>query len=201
MRRIGLFGGTFNPPHVGHLRLAALAADAAQLDMVIIMPASVPPHKEAPGLATGEDRIALCRRTFTDPRFIVSDMELRRAGKSYTVETLRALHDCYPEDKLYLIIGSDMLLSFDRWFSWEEILSLCSLLVLSRENDLSPQMLRDYASQTLGLTEEEGFRILETAPLELSSTMIRERIAKGEDTAAFLTPQAYAYIKEKGLYL
>lgn len=201
MRRIGLFGGTFNPPHVGHLRLASLAADAAQLDMVIIMPASVPPHKEAPGLATGEDRIALCRRTFTDPRFIVSDMELRRAGKSYTVETLRALHDCYPEDKLYLIIGSDMLLSFDRWFCWEEILSLCSLLVLSRENDLSPQMLRDYASQTLGLTEEEGFRILETAPLELSSTMIRERIAKGEDAAALLTPQGYAYIKEKGLYL
>lgn len=201
MRRIGLFGGTFNPPHVGHLRLASLAADAAQLDMVIIMPASVPPHKEAPGLATGEDRIALCRRTFTDPRFIVSDMELRRAGKSYTVETLRALHDCYPKDKLYLIIGSDMLLSFDRWFCWEEILSLCSLLVLSRENDLSPQMLRDYASQTLGLTEDEGFRILETAPLELSSTMIRERITKGEDAAAFLTPQAYAYIKEKGLYL
>lgn len=201
MRRIGLFGGTFNPPHVGHLRLCELAADAAALDMVIIMPASVPPHKEAPDLASGEDRLALCRLTFRDPRFVVSDMELRREGKSYTVDTMHTLRDSYPEDELFLIIGSDMLLSFDRWHKAEEILSLCSLLVLSREAEISPQMLRDYATGTLGLTEGEGFRILETDPLELSSTMIRARIAKGEDAASLLTEDACAYIKEKGLYL
>jgi nicotinate-nucleotide adenylyltransferase len=200
MRRIGLFGGTFNPPHVGHLRLATVAADAAALDMVILMPANVPPHKQAPDLASGEDRLALCRATFRDPRFIVSDMELRRKGKSYTVDTLRALQDCYPADRLFLIIGSDMLLSFDRWFCWQEILSLCSLLVLSREPSITPAMLRAYAVDTLGLTEED-FRILETEPLELSSTAIRAAIAAGEDASAALTDAAYAYIREKGLYL
>ena len=201
MRRIGLFGGTFNPPHVGHLRLVQLAADTAALDMVLIMPASVPPHKEAPGLATGEDRLALCRKTFLDPRFVISDLELRRAGKSYTVETLRALRESFPDDALHLIIGSDMLLSFDCWFCYEEILQLCSLLVLSRDDDISPQMLREYAVNRLGLTEGEGFSILETEPLELSSTQIRETIAKGEDASDLLTPEAYGYIKEKGLYL
>ena len=201
MRRIGLFGGTFNPPHVGHLRLARLAADAAGLDMVIIMPASIPPHKEAPGLISGEDRLTLCKQTFSDPRFVVSDMELRREGKSYTVDTMRTLRESYPEDELFLIIGSDMLLSFDRWYRPQEILSLCSLLVLSREEEISPQMLRDYAAETLGLKEGEGFHILETEPLELSSTLIRDQIAKGEDASPFLTAEAYAYIKEKGLYL
>ncbi len=201
MRRIGLFGGTFNPPHVGHLRLAALAADAAGLDTVIIMPASVPPHKEAPGLASGEERLVLCKKTFADPRFVVSDMELRREGKSYTVDTVRALRECFPEDRLFLIVGSDMLLTFDRWYCWKEILSLCSLLVLSRESEISAQMLRDYATQTLELTEGEGFCILETEPLEISSTEIRSRISKGEDVSTLLTPDVCAYIKEKGLYL
>ena len=202
MKRIGLFGGTFNPPHVGHLRLARLAADAAALDVVIIMPARVPPHKEAPGLAGGADRFALCQSTFSDdPRFIVSDLELQREGKSYTVETMRMLRDNYPDDKLFLIIGSDMLLSFDCWYQYEEILSLCTLLVLSREPAISPQMMRDYAVSTLGLTEGEGFHILETKPLSLSSTMVRKAIADGEDASAMLMPQTYAYIKEKGLYL
>lgn len=201
MRRIGLFGGTFNPPHLGHLRLAELAADEADLDLVIIMPASVPPHKVAPGLASGEDRMALCRRTFCDPRFVVSDMELRRDGKSYTVETVRTLHACYPEDRLFLIIGSDMLLSFDQWYRYDEILSLCSLLVLSREADISPEVLRDYAAERLKLQEGDGFQILETEPLELSSTMVRDRISKGEDVSDLLSADTYAYIKEKGLYL
>ena len=201
MRRIGLFGGTFNPPHLGHLRLAELAADEADLDLVIIMPAGVPPHKVAPGLASGEERMALCRRTFCDPRFVVSDMELRRDGKSYTVETVRTLQACYPEDRLFLIIGSDMLSSFDQWYRYDEILSLCSLLVLSREADISPEMLRDYAAERLKLQEGDGFQILETEPLELSSTMVRDRILKGEDVSDLLSADAYAYIKEKGLYL
>lgn len=201
MRRIGLFGGSFNPPHVGHLRLAKLAAHEAALDLVIIMPASIPPHKDTPLLATGEDRLALCRATFCNPRFLVSDMELRREGKSFTVETVRVLRESFPDDRLFLIIGSDMLLSFDRWFRYEEILSMCSLLVLSREALISPQQLRDYAVGKLRLTEGEGFRILETEPLELSSTLIRETIAAGCDASAYLTDDAYAYIKEKGLYL
>ena len=200
MRRIGVFGGTFNPPHIGHLRLAEAALDQASLDMVLIMPANIPPHKAAPDLLVAADRLALCRRTFADPRFVISDLELRRTGKSYTVDTMRSLKAAYPDDQLFLIIGSDMLLSFDRWYLAREILSLCTLLVLSREDEISPQTLRDYANDTLLLTEGEGYRILELRPMELSSTFIREAIKNGCDVSEYLTDAADAYIKEKGLY-
>lgn len=195
-----MFGGTFNPPHIGHLRLARAAKAQVQLDMVLIMPASIPPHKEAPDLVDSADRLALCRRTFTDPGFVISDLELHRTGKSYTVDTIRALKECYPDDQLFLIIGSDMLLSFDRWYQAAEILSLCSLLVLSREDDISPQVLRAYANETLGLTEGVGYHVLTLEPMVLSSTEIRNTLKTGGDASAFLTEQACAYIKEKGLY-
>ena len=144
--------------------------------------------------------MALCRRTFQDEHFLVSDLELQRRGKSYTVDTMRELHERYPQDKLFLIIGSDMLLSFDRWYRYEEILSLCGLLVLSRDPAISPQKLRDYAQNTLHLTEGEGYSVLTLDPLAMSSTEIRARIAAGEDVSAFLTADTYDYIKEKGFY-
>ena len=201
MKRIGLFGGTFNPPHLGHLHLATQALRQAKLDEIIIMPSYIPPHKAAEDLISGSVRLTLCGLTFADTRFRISDLELRRGGKSYTVDTLHTLRDHYPHDELYLIIGSDMLLSFDRWYQYEEILSLCSLLVLSRESEISPDTLRQYAVHTLSLTEGIGFSILETAPIVLSSTQIRSAIAAGEDVSTMLTDEAYDYIKEKGLYL
>lgn len=200
MKRIGLFGGTFNPPHLGHLHLATQALKQAKLDEIIIMPSYIPPHKDATDLIEGIERLTLCGLTFADTRFTISDLELRRGGKSYTVETLRTLRDRYPSDELYLIIGSDMLLSFDKWYCYDEILSLCTLLVLSRENEISSDTLRDYAVHTLGLTEGVGFLILETAPIVLSSTEIRAAIAAGEDVTTKLCDAAYDYIKEKGLY-
>ena len=200
MRRIGVFGGTFNPPHLGHLRLAQAAKAQGSLDIVLIMPANIPPHKEAHDLICSDDRLALCRKTFEDEAFMISDLELRRSGKSYTVDTMHALKEAYPDDALFLIIGSDMLLSFDRWYRWQEILSLCSLLVLSRDDEISPEALRTYANETLGLTEGEGYQVLDLAPMELSSTLIREIIAQGGDASSYLTVAASAYIKEKGLY-
>lgn len=200
MKRIGLFGGTFNPPHIGHLRLARQAKQQARLDEIIIMPAYLPPHKDAPDLISGNERLTLCALTFADDGFTISDLELRRKGKSYTVDTLRALRRRYPSDELYLIIGSDMLLSFENWYCAQEILSLCTLLVLSRSSDISAATLREHAVHTLGLIEGEGFSILDTAPLELSSTEIRRAAAAGEDVSALLTEEAYEYMKAKGLY-
>lgn len=200
MSRIGVFGGTFNPPHLGHLRLAQAAKAQCALDTVLIMPANIPPHKDAADLISSDDRLALCRLTFADDGFVVSDLELRRTGKSYTVDTMHALRDAFPGDELFLIIGSDMLLSFDRWYRWQEILSLCTLIVLSRDDDISPDTLRVYANETLGLTEGESYHVLLLEPMELSSTMIRETIRQGGDASDYLTAQATAYIKEKGLY-
>ena len=201
MKRIGVVGGTCSPPHLGHRHLATQAMRQAKRDEVIIMPSYMPPHKDAPELVSGTTRLTLCGMTFSDTHFRISDLEIRRGGKSYTVETMRTLHNLYPRDELYLIIGSDMLLSFDSWYCADEILSLCTLLVLSRENVLAPETLREYAVRTLGLTEGVGFMILETTPIVLSSTEIRRAIAAGEDVSASLSDEAYEYINDKGLYL
>lgn len=199
MSRIGLFGGTFNPPHNAHHRLALEATQACALDKVIIMPTYLPPHKSATELLSGRDRLELCRRTFTEDCFSFSDYELNKGGKSYTVETLRHLKAQLPEDEFFLIVGSDMLLSFDRWYCWQEILTLCSLIVLSREEDISRQDLMDYAENTLHLAPEE-FHVLTCPPQTLSSTQIRTMLQNGEDVSPFLSESALRLIKEKGYY-
>ena len=201
MMRLGLFGGTFNPPHLAHKRLAFCAAEAAQLDKVLIIPDAEPPHQAADALVSGEDRLELCRRTFFEPLFEVSDLELRRAGKSYTIDTVRALHETMQPDELFLIIGSDMLLTFHQWREYEAILSLCKLVILSRETEITADDLTRYAEETLGLSAENGdFLVLTDLPQVLSSTGIRQKIAAGEPVDDLLTPQALAYIEAKGLY-
>ena len=201
MTRLGLFGGTFNPPHLAHKALALKAAAAASLDTVLIMPDAEPPHKAASGLISGEDRLELCRRTFTEPVFAVSDMELRRTGKSYTVYTVREVRERYAPDELYLSIGSDMLLTFAQWREWETILSMAKLIVLSREPDVSPDDLARYAETVLGLSREKGdLLILTDLPQVLSSTEIRFRVQSGEPIDALVTEEAMAYIYEKGFY-
>ena len=200
-RRIGLFGGTFNPPHIGHLHLALEAVKQASLDRVIVMPANIPPHKEAHDLCSGEDRLALCRATFTDELFEISDFELRQDGKSYTVNTLRALRETMPGDELFLIVGSDMFLSFHQWREYRAILSMCKLIVLSRETEISAEILRDYAQETLGLFEQNGDFILISADIvKLSSSEIRERIRTGCSVCGLVAEQAETYMQEKGLY-
>lgn len=199
MSRIGLFGGTFNPPHLAHLRLATLAAEQYSLDEIIIMPTFLPPHKQASQLLSGEERMELCKCTFTSSVFSFSDFELKKGGKSYTVETLRHLKKSNPGDTLFLIVGSDMLLSFDRWYCWQEILQLSRLIVLSREDEITQSELSAYAERVLHLNRNE-YDVLNCAPQTLSSTIIREKLQRGEDVSSFLTPKAYQRILEKGYY-
>ena len=199
--RLGVFGGTFNPPHLAHKYLALQAAAAANLDRVLIIPDATPPHKIAKDLVSGEDRLELCRRTFSSPLFDVSDMELRRSRKSYTIDTLREIKETLRPDELFLIIGSDMLLSFHQWREYQAILSLCRLIVLSRETAISVSDLAAYAQDVLGLAERRGEILLLSVPTqELSSTEIRRRLAAGAPVDGLLEPDAIAYIIEKGLY-
>lgn len=201
MKNIGIFGGTFNPPHLAHKRLAIEAAKIAELDKVIVIPSYMPPHKIANELLSGKDRMELCRRTFFEDIFEISDIELNREGKSYTIDTVKELSSKLGDSRLFLIIGSDMLLSFHKWFCYEEILEYVTLVVVSRENEIDATILSDYAKTVLGLEEEkEEIIILDLPPEVLSSTRIRELIEKGESTDGMLTEKAREYIAQKGFY-
>ena len=191
--KIGIFGGTFNPPHLGHVRLANEAAEKIGADKILIIPSCIPPHKMPGKLASGEERTEMCRLAFEGERFEVSSIELDRGDKSYTVETLRELRKVYPESELYFIIGSDMLETFTQWYRWEEILTLAKICAASRENG--------FKADLSVFTPEQRERIifLETEPLEVSSTQIRVEIAKN-GTPEFLNPKVLKYIEENGLY-
>ena len=197
--RIGIYGGTFNPPHKGHTRLAEAMLRDAELDKILIIPAGIPPHKESPDLADDKTRLAMCTLAFSESCFEISDIELKRDGKSYTVDTLK--HYYSEDSQLYLLCGTDMLLSFHKWYRYEDILSLCTLCVISREDEKTAKVLTDYARDVLKRDVEKGEIIIShSAPVELSSTLIRDKISRGEDVSAYLEKRTYEFIKEKGLY-
>ena len=147
MSRIALFGGSFNPIHNGHLHLAQTVHQQCGLDRMLLMPSGTAPHKSSDAYAPAADRLAMCRLAAEPyPWLEVSDYELTKPGKSYTVETLRYLHSRFPEDALFLLTGSDMLLSFDSWYCWQEILTLAGLLCVSRGTE-PEDVLRQKAAE------------------------------------------------------
>ena len=133
-RRIGLFGGSFNPIHNGHLHLACAVKKALKLEGVVLMPTGEAPHKSSAEYAPAADRLEMCRLAAAPYRWMrISDYETKHSGKSYTVETLHALSVMYPDIDWTLMIGSDMLLSFRTWRAWQEILRLADICAVSRE--------------------------------------------------------------------
>ena len=170
--RLGIFGGTFNPPHMGHIRLVTAIADKLQLDRVLIIPASVPPHKHVLNLARSRDRFEMCRLSFEgDRRFSVSDTELLRVGKSYTYDTLCEIKKKYPDAELFLIVGSDMLATFDEWYRYHDILMMCTLCAGGDREDKihrDPRFrgqLDTYPPQALRAREHSGTYIRQGARL------------------------------------
>lgn len=195
MEKIAIFGGTFNPPHLGHRRLALAAADAVKADRVLIIPDSTPPHKQPAELIPGSDRAEMCRLgMLCDSRFEVSTVELERGKKSYTVETLRELEKLYPDGEFYLIIGSDMLSSFTQWYLWEEILERAFVVAASREKGFCPDLG--------AFTDEQRKRIIfiELEPFEMSSTEVRRAMKENLPADSFLHPEVARYIRENALY-
>ncbi len=189
MQKIGMFGGAFNPPHKGHVRLARDFADKLSLSKVIVVPSFIPPHKSAAALVGAQDRLAMCRLAFgEDDRFVVSSMEIDRGGKSYTYDTLQAIKTQNPCAELYLIVGSDMFLSFDTWHRYKDILKICTLCTAAREKEHS-------------LTENPHKAIVSALPaLHLNSTQLRERLKNGEDIRAYVGEEVAAYINDRRLY-
>ena len=188
---IGVFGGTFDPVHAVHLRVARAARDAAGLDRVLFMVANVPPHKSGEVAASAEDRLAMVDAAVAEERGLeASRLEMDRPGPSYTADTLRALNAERPDARLFLILGYDSALDLPKWREPGVILDLAELLVVCRPNcgRPLPPVLQNRA--TLLPFEEDA----------LSSTEIRERLAAGGDVSGLVPPGALRVIREKGLY-
>lgn len=197
--RIALYGGSFNPPHLGHQEAAKTAAEELKPDMLLIMPDNIPPHKDmAQGSPDARQRLELCKLAFGDvPGAVVSDMELEREGRSYTADTVSRLRERYPDDELILIVGTDMLESFEKWYRFEYLLQSCTVAALSRAED-DGDLIRGKAA-----CFEQKYKakiiVLPHVPVEVSSTDIREglRLRRGRDV---LDDKVYSCIIKNGWY-
>lgn len=214
VRRLGVFGGAFNPVHLAHLRLAEEARDYCALDCVLFLPTAQPPHKrltaDAPSFV---DRYAMVTAAVADnPAFAVSDLEAQRPGKSYSVQTLEILRERYPACELYFLIGMDSFRDLSSWWEYRRLFALANLVVTRRPGvdggelyDLLPVAARTefcYDSSQKGLLHCSGRRIipLDETYLDISSTRIRSLTAAGH-SIRYLVPAAVAdYIEEHGLY-
>ncbi len=194
MEKIGIYGGSFDPPHKGHLLLAKNLKEKCGVDRVLIIPAATSPFKEKT-TASENDRIEMCKLMFTDSCFEISDIEIKRGGKSYTVDTLKQIKTLYPESELFLFMGEDMLLSFNKWYKYEEILSLCKIAAVCRNEDKENLSLMRKFAETLN---KDRVSIFDCDPIEVSSSEIRSSLEKGE--CLNITEDVYKYIKSKGLY-
>jgi nicotinate-nucleotide adenylyltransferase len=190
--KIGIFGGTFNPAHTGHIKAARTAVESLALDKLLIVPTAQPPHKNLPeNSPTAAERLEMARLAFADvPRAEVCDLELRRGGKSYTVDTLRELRRLYPDGEFFLMMGTDMFLNFTAWYKVEEILREARLAVLDRED--ASREIREYAEM---LRRDWGARvdIVPIEPVVVSSTELRA-LLQSASGAEYLAPAVYAYI-------
>ena len=195
-----IYGGTFNPVHKGHYNCLKTVLHSIELDRIIVLPDRLPPHKSSEGLVSGKERLNMCELAFKDlEKVSFSDWELKQKGKSYSVITLRHFHKKYHDDKLFFIMGSDMLLSFESWYEYKEILRLATLVCVSRENSVTKQLLEEHARK---LTSENGGEIIivDAKPFEVSSTQIREMIKKSQDTSCYLDENVVQYISDNNLY-
>lgn len=197
MEKLILFGGTFDPPHMGHMALLRAAIDTVHPDSVLVMPTGTPPHKGGHH-ADARVRLAMCRCFL--PLFgqmVISDEEIVRGGKSYTVDTVRRLLERMPHTHIYLPVGSDMLLTFRKWREYRELLRSVTLVVHSRQGtDLDA--LAQFAD---GLRAEGGDIIMAPGEvLVLSSTEIREKIRRGEDVSDLVPAAALEIAGQYGLY-
>ena len=197
MSRIALFGGSFNPIHNGHLHLAQTVHQQCGLDRMLLMPSGTAPHKSSDAYAPAAVRLAMCRLAAEPyPWLEVSDYELTKPGKSYTVESLRYLHSCFPEDALFLLTGSDMLLSFDSWYCWQEILTLAGLLCVSRGTE-PEDVLRQKAAE---LSSYGQVTVVHAKPLPMSSSQIRHKIELCRKFSCYLPENVVQYIMLHRLY-
>lgn len=188
--KIAMFGGSFNPVHSGHTEIAKTATEKFQLDKLLVIPSGTPVHKLAPDLAADAHRVSMLELAFKDIKNAeISDIEISSTDKCYTYTTIEKLKKIYPEDELYLIIGSDMLLSFDSWYRYQNILNSVTILAASR-SDKDTEIAKKKATELCG-----NIQFFDTDIIEVSSTDIRN----GKNIH-LLDGKVLEYIKRNELY-
>jgi nicotinate-nucleotide adenylyltransferase len=223
--RVGLFGGTFNPVHRGHLQVAKEVKDGFSLDRIIFIPSAIPPHKETEVVASSEDRVNMLHIAITDNPayarlFSISDIELKRLGLSYTIDTVRQYQSEIADDtQLYLIMGIDAFFEIDTWKSYLDLFQIIPFIVMSRPSNTSHlnganQKALEIFIQS-NISSNYQYRSLEkkyshpdkkpiyfynVTPIDISATKIRHLIKKRTSVQSLLPPGIDEYIKSKGLY-
>ncbi len=199
MLRVGIYGGAFAPIHVGHVAAAKAFMEQMWLDVLFVIPTGKSPHKEISTGASDSDRLEMCRRAFEGVEgVIVSDIEIRREGVSYTVDTLRSLED--DDRRLFMLCGTDMILTLDTWHEPDEIFRLSYPVYIRRESDES--LDERLIAKVTEYRNKYGKNVVKIkAPaIEVSSSEIRHKILNGEDISGLVPESVAEYIKEKGLY-
>ena len=196
-KRVGIYGGTFSPPHLGHIGAVSAFKKALPLDELLIIPDYLPPHKNIDGEATIENRLEMCRLAFSSIEGAkISDIEILRGGRSYTSVTLEELSS--PDTELYFLMGTDMFLTLGEWYRPEVIFSLATICLARRESELDEKInlarekyIRDFSARII---------TVDLPIKEISSSEVRAAIKAGRDTADFLLPEVSEYIEKWGLY-
>lgn len=194
MSKIGIFGGTFDPIHNGHILLAEKASAELKLSETLVIPAAQPPFKNGCGTSFA-DRFEMTHLAFEGKEgFAVSDIEKKLSGKSYTINTVRALKEIYPKNtEFYLLIGGDALFTLEKWYRSEAILKECHVTAVTRAGSAYADMV-EYAN------EIGRVKVLDLPIPDISSRDIRERLSKGDDITGLVPDAVKAYIEERGLY-
>jgi nicotinate-nucleotide adenylyltransferase len=197
--RIGVFGGTFDPPHVGHLLVAADACEHLALDRIVFVPAGTQPLKAGAISADATARLAMTRLLIgQDPRFEVDPIEIDRGGLSFMVDTLGALADRWSGAELFLLVGADVLATFDRWRDPAGVRRLATLVVLTRAGDAAAEVTQD-AGTDQALVGGPPRRV-GTRRVDVSSTEIRSRVRAGRSIRGFVPESVADFIESAGLY-
>jgi nicotinate-nucleotide adenylyltransferase len=199
--RVGILGGTFNPPHLGHVALARCARAELGLERVLLMPANVAPNKPLVDDDPGpEHRLQMCRLAVADePGVQASALEIERGGTSYTVDTVRAIHDAHPDVELTLIVGADTARTLPGWREPARLLGLVELAVAQRD-ELDPDDVRAAVCSVPGLDPAARVRMLRMGRVAVSSSAVRELVAAGRPVSELVGEAVAGYISEHGLY-
>ena len=198
--RVGIYGGTFAPIHNGHVAAAKAFMEQMKLDYLFIIPAYLPPHKQLDASDDPLYRLKMCELAFEDTDgIVISDCEIARAGKSYTYDTLCELQR--PNTRLFLLLGTDMVLTLDKWYRFEDIIKMCYPVYVRRENDaLIGQKIvakiNEYYQKYGVMT-----RRIVTDPIEISSTQIRDAVRQGKDISELVPARVEKFIRDNNLYL
>ncbi len=199
MLRVGIYGGAFSPIHKGHVEAAKAFIDQMWLDVLFVIPTGMSPHKEMDHSASANDRIEMCRRAFRDVEgIIVSDMEIRRGGKSYSIDTLREMSG--DDRRLFMLCGTDMMLTLGDWDDADEIFKLSYPVYIRREEDSA--LDSKIIEKNTEYFEKYGKYVikLDSPVIDISSTELRAMIKNGEDVSRYIDSEVLKYIEERGLY-